>query len=201
MATAQPHAARRFAILILLVAVQYCAGFSLHHGRSPMPMLASGPTLFECTPYTRQSRRYATNDENEEGKQPDEATKDERDGYTWAELQADPELRKVEFDSSMNRKNRLFLPGRISAAVSTVGWLFVGVGLILNAVGYAWVKDPSGGLGVGTLDERAFQKEIMRERRIQAQEAKESAVPVARAGIANEHVSSWLNQQEDSFRV
>lgn len=125
-----------------------------------------------------------------------------RDSYTWAELQADPKLRKMEFDASMNRKNKLFLPGRISAAVTTLGWLFVGGGIILNSLGYAWVRDPSGGIGVGTLDERAFQREVMREQRRAAQEgATSNSLSVSQTETTNKLLSSWLDEDQQDSRT
>merc|ERR1719291_164769 len=94
-----------------------------------------------------------------------ERDEDEDDrGYTWEELQADPELRRLELESSRNRENRVFLPERISRAVTTLGWGFVVVGLLLNQFGLAWVRDPSGGVSIGTLDERDFQREVAKER-------------------------------------
>ena len=67
--------------------------------------------------------------------------------YSWAELQADEELRQLEFKSSMKRKNMLFLPQRISKAIYTLGWMFVITGIILNSLGFAYVEKPGGGLG------------------------------------------------------
>ena len=82
--------------------------------------------------------------------------------YSWAELQADEELRQLEFKSSMKRKNMLFLPQRISKAIYTLGWMFVITGIILNSLGFAYVEKPGGGLGIGTLDQREFQREMYR---------------------------------------
>lgn len=86
--------------------------------------------------------------------------KEEDNSYSWAELQADPELSRQEFESSMKRRNSMLLPQRISQAVSAFAWLFVIVGIILNQLGYAYIRDPTGGIGVGTLDERDFQREL-----------------------------------------
>ena len=116
-------------------------------------------------------------------------------------LQADPEWRELEFKKSMQRRNNLFLPQRISAAVTTLGWLFVGGGIILNALGYAWVKDPSGGLGVGTLDERDFQREVIREQRRANKEMAEEqpTTTVSKLGNPNNnYISSWLEKEADS---
>jgi hypothetical protein len=96
----------------------------------------------------------ATTKKNEEDKY--------RDSYSWAELQADEELRRAELQSSINRKNNMLLPQRISQAITTLGWTFVVTGVILNSLGYAWVKRPEGGLGIGTLDQRDFQREMYR---------------------------------------
>ena len=82
--------------------------------------------------------------------------------YSWAELQADEELRRAELQSSINRKNNMLLPQRISQAITTLGWTFVVTGVILNSLGYAWIERPEGGLGIGTLDQRDFQREMYR---------------------------------------
>ena len=82
--------------------------------------------------------------------------------YSWAELQADEELRRAELQSSINRKNNMLLPQRISQAITTLGWTFVVTGVILNSLGLAWIERPEGGLGIGTLDQRDFQREMYR---------------------------------------
>ena len=71
--------------------------------------------------------------------------------YSWEELQADPELSQLERQSSLRRKNAMLLPQRISQATGIVAWTFVIVGIVLNTLGYAYVRDPSGGIGIGTL--------------------------------------------------
>ncbi|EJK69704.1 hypothetical protein THAOC_09011 [Thalassiosira oceanica] len=117
-------------------------------------------------------------------------SKDESNLYTWAELQADPELRET---------------------VSALGWLFVGCGLILNQFGLAvspqtnsrigstintnygsimqWVPQQSGGIRVGTLDQLDFQKELMREKR---REAKQTSAVSSSATKAS--AERWLKQ-------
>jgi hypothetical protein len=40
--------------------------------------------------------------------------------------------------------------------------MFVITGIILNSLGFAYVKKPGGGLGIGTLDQRDFQREMYR---------------------------------------
>lgn len=91
-----------------------------------------------------------------------ETKSDIDNSYSWAELQADEELRQLEFKSSMKRRNILFLPQRISKAIYTLGWMFVITGIILNSLGFAYVEKPGGGLGIGTLDQREFQREMYR---------------------------------------
>mmetsp|Transcript_16306 Transcript_16306/g.37717 ORF Transcript_16306/g.37717 Transcript_16306/m.37717 type:complete len:197 (-) Transcript_16306:225-815(-) len=116
-------------------------------------------------------------------------SKDESNLYTWAELQADPELRETELRSTRKRRNSLFLGQNISAAVSALGWLFVGCGLILNQFGLAWVPQQSGGIRVGTLDQLDFQKELMREKR---REAKQTSAVSSSATKAS--AERWLKQ-------
>lgn len=99
---------------------------------------------------------------SEDSKNQKKTKSDIDNSYSWAELQADEELRQLEFKSSMKRKNMLFLPQRISKAIYTLGWMFVITGIILNSFGFAYVEKPGGGLGIGTLDQREFQREMYR---------------------------------------
>ena len=111
---------------------------------------------------------------------------------------SDPELQKIEFESSINRKNAMLLPQRISAAVTTLGWLFVGGGILLNQLGLAYVRDPAGGIRIGSLDERDFQAEVVRGGRREAAtaEEKKSQYPsIPRSGDSNARVLSWLEQE------
>lgn len=173
--------------------LQRCNGFCIRAGSSTLVQHAS--------------RRYLSGgDDDSKGKGPqnasDEDTADAKDegkpeagnSYSWAELQADPELRQMEFDQSMRRKNKILLPQRISEAVTTLGWLFVVTGIILNALGYAWVADPSGGLKVGTMDESNFQREIMKEKRRAREEAEDSTT--LSMSETNKRILSWINQRQ-----
>ena len=76
---------------------------------------------------------------------------DEPDTYSWEELQADPELSQLERNAATQRRNSMLLPQRISKATGVLAWGFVIVGFILNTLGYAYIADPSGGIGIGTL--------------------------------------------------
>jgi len=200
-------------LLLLLAAVQRCSGFCSR------PVSCTRATAVGIsTPYTSQSlRRHLSSDDNnnndddddDEQKQKSDGKKekdDTVDGYTWAELQADPELSKFEFKSSMKRKNKMFLGQNISRAITTLGWAFVIGGFVLNSVGYAWVKNPAGGLGVGTLDERDFQREIMREERrannedANAKEEKSTSLSLSKAETS-EHILAWIDQQGDTATV
>jgi hypothetical protein len=129
-------------------------------------------------PHRSVRRQQNMNDEDEVEKSEETKNKDgctKREGLTWEELSLDPELRKIEFDSSMERKNSLLLPQRISQAITTLAWLFVVSGIILNQLGLAYVKDPSGGIRIGSLDERDFQREVLREGRMMNNAKKESS--------------------------
>ena len=121
---------------------------------------------------------------------------DERQGLTYDEMMRDPELREREFKASMKRKNELFLGQTISRAVQTLAWGFVAVGFIANILGYAWVADPSGGLKIGTLEERDFQREMIKEKR--RAEAEKEEVALSRIQSLDNHVLSWLEQDKYS---
>ena len=142
----------------------------------------------------RQLRMYDDDEveKSEDSNDTDSSTK--REGLTWEELSADPELRKIEFDSSMNRKNSLLLPQRISQAITTLAWLFVAGGIILNQLGLAYIKAPSGGIGIGSLDERDFQREIIREGRRINTENEKGTVFVVPKEYATHHIFSWMRQ-------
>ena len=101
-----------------------------------------------------------TTNNNNNKKEKDSDNNDE--SYTWAELQADEKLRQTEFNSSIKRKNTMLLPQRISQAITTLGWTFVITGVVLNSMGLAFVPRNGGGIGVGTLEERDFQREMLR---------------------------------------
>eukprot|EP00985_Skeletonema_marinoi_P003396 scaffold1455_cov94-Skeletonema_marinoi.AAC.2 len=83
-----------------------------------------------------------------------ESDGNDNDSYSWAELQADEKLRQLELQKSKKRRNNMLLPQQISQAVTTLGWTFVVTGIVLNSLGFAWVKKPEGGLGIGTLDQQ-----------------------------------------------
>ena len=122
--------------------------------------------------------------------------RDERQGLTYDEMMRDPELREREFKASMKRKNELFLGQTISRAVQTLAWGFVAVGVIANILGYAWVADPSGGLKIGSLEERDFQREMIKEKR--RAETEKEEVALSRIQSSDNHVLSWLEQDKYS---
>ena len=125
--------------------------------------------------------------------------RDERQGLTYDEMMRDPELREREFKASMKRKNELFLGQTISRAVQTLAWGFVAVGFIANILGYAWVADPSGGLKIGTLEERDFQREMIKEkRRAEAEKEEPVTISLSRIQSLDNHVLSWLEQDQYS---
>ncbi len=117
------------------------------------------------------------NDENDVAKENEKEEENVgREGgddlLTWEQIMSDPELRKLEYDNSINRKNAMLLPQRISSAITSLGWLFVGGGIILNQLGYAYVRDSSGGIRIGSLNERDFQLEVVMEGRAAKKEKK-----------------------------
>ena len=77
-----------------------------------------------------------------------------------------------------------------------MAWLFVAGGIVLNQLGLAYVKDPSGGLGIGSLDERDFQREVIREgRMIHNAEKESSTVSFVPTEISSHHILSWARQE------
>ena len=149
-------------------------------------------------PHRSVRRQQNMNDEDEVEKSEETKNKGgdtKREGLTWEELLLDAELRKIEFDSSMERKNSLLLPQRISQAITTLAWLFVVSGIILNQLGLAYVKDPSGGIGIGSLDERDFQREVLREGRMMNNAKKESSpVSIVPTEFSSHHILTWARR-------
>lgn len=135
-------------IVILLCLVQPCSSFSLvpFTKKNTFPQL---PRRYRSRHLNSRPGNKDTDDVEAQASTKDELA--ESTSYSWAELQADPELSQLERKSSMQRKNTMLLPQRISQATGIVAWSFVIGGIILNALGYAWVRDPSGGIGIGTL--------------------------------------------------
>ena len=111
----------------------------------------------------------------------------------------DPELRQMEYDESMKRKKNMFLGQSISSAIQSLAWFFVFGGIILNQLGYAWVKSPSGGLGVGTLDQRDFQREMMGgSSRVKGPNEEIPVVPISRIENTNNHIFNWLEHEQNA---
>ena len=52
------------------------------------------------------------------------------------------------------------LLNRIGDAITTTGWVFVGVGLLLNINEYGYAVNSEGRITIDTLDNRAFQMKI-----------------------------------------
>eukprot|EP00984_Skeletonema_dohrnii_P011511 scaffold4603_cov128-Skeletonema_dohrnii-CCMP3373.AAC.4 len=135
------------------------------------------------------------NDDINPTKNKEKEISNDNDSYSWAELQADEKLRQLELQKSINRRNNMLLPQRISQAVTTLGWTFVVTGIVLNSLGFAWVKKPEGGLGIGTLDQRNFQRELYRRSEDSTKDANNM---ISRAsGAASEgNVRKWISLVE-----
>jgi hypothetical protein len=72
------------------------------------------------------------------------------------------ERRQEESDNAV--MNRLLLPSRIGNAFTSALWLFVGIGILLNMFGYAFIMEPDfSNMRIGTMDERRFREEIVRD--------------------------------------
>ena len=145
-------------------------------------------------------RRYlAGDDDNNTDTEGEKDDAEEREGLTYDELMRDPELRQMEYDESMRRKKNMFLGQSISSAIQSLAWFFVFGGIILNQLGYAWVKSPSGGLGVGTLDQRDFQREMMRgSSRVKGTNEEIPSVPISRIENTNNHIFNWLEHEQNA---
>lgn len=205
---------RPLGMFLFVMASHYCSGttFPSHTTRwtpaftscsARSPFCPGSRTLVPSCDFLHDrrslSRLYLSGNDEEDGETQADDRDDNDDSYSWAQIQADEKLRKLEFDASIKRKNSILLPQRISQAVTTFGWLFVISGFVLNQTGFAWVRDPSGGVRIGTLDERDFQKEIIKERRQSNDEVgKETPLSISRAEIANKHISCWIEQQHNS---
>lgn len=58
-------------------------------------------------------------------------------------------------------ENRLLLPNRIGKAITGALYTFIALGFLLELSGYGFVRTQNG-ISIGTLEEREFQREIMR---------------------------------------
>merc|ERR1719401_717048 len=82
--------------IFLLVILQCCSGFYF--------CFRSRALVSPCNLHGSDRRRLSRRDldQDESDKQTDRSNDD--DSYTWAQIQADEKLRKLEFDASMKRK-------------------------------------------------------------------------------------------------
>jgi hypothetical protein len=96
-------------------------------------------------------------DDDDDDNKKDDATSTKL--LTYEELSQDPELFRQEQETADKRTAGLVLPERIGQAVTVSAWLFVAVGIFLNANGYGWVRQPDGWISIDTLQNRAFQNE------------------------------------------
>ena len=191
--------------LIFIVALQYCDGFSsipsfIH--RTQLQSLCMGIQKYSPGYHTSTSRYLSGNEEDDSNDTDTKEKKDdaeEREGLTYDEVMRDPELRQMEFDESMKRKKSMFLGQSISSAITSLAWFFVFGGIILNQLGYAWIKSPSGGIGVGTLDQRDFQREMMGgSSRVKGANEEIPVTPISRIENANKHIFNWLEHEQDA---
>ena len=89
----------------------------------------------------------------------------------------------------------MLLPQRISQAITTLGWTFVVTGIVLNSLGFAWVKNPEGGLGIGTLDQRDFQREMYR--RSSGSDDVRSVSRVDYSVGGEKYIQKWIEVMDD----
>lgn len=201
-------------ILLVAIAGQYCDGLCGIHPPSTNNKLVQSNHHRLCKSYPRyralQLITNLSNDDNDDNdadkddKLEDKKEEEQRVGLTYDELMQDPEYRQKEFDESQKRRRSLFLGQDISRAITSLGWLFVIVGIILNNLGYAWVQSPGGGLGIGTLDDRDFQREIIREKKRDAEEEEKNNAAVQSISMSentNMHIFGWLDEKEQDLYV
>jgi hypothetical protein len=147
--------------------------------------------------------RFNDNEENDdidESSSDDESSDEnerEKVGLTWEEMMADPKLRQLEDEASRKEWNALLLPQRISQAVTTLGWMFVLGGAILPYFGFAYVRKPEGGIGIGSLDERDFQRELMRKDDTPSRKESKptTIISISHLDETNGHIISWLHKE------
>jgi len=208
----------RASLLLLLTAAQCCAGFytSAAPSISRLPShriihtyseLCHDMHHFNQQPKQRSlsismlrtsNDNHENHDDKDESSANDESNDENRkkEGLTWDEMMADPELRQLENESSRKEWNELLLPQRVSQAVTTVGWMFVVGGAILPYFGFAYVRKPEGGIRIGTLDERDFQRELMRKDTLSRKESKPTTISISRSSEeTNGHIVSWLHKE------
>ena len=210
-------------LLLLLTAAQCCAGFytsapsisrlpshgiihtnyelchDMHHFNQQPKQRSLSISMLR----TSNDSSEEENPENDESSANDESNDENRkkEGLTWDEMMADPELRQLENESSRKEWNELLLPQRVSQAVTTVGWMFVVGGAILPYFGFAYVRKPEGGIRIGTLDERDFQRELMRKDTQSRKESKPTTISISRSSEeTNGHIVSWLHKDTNHHK-
>ena len=201
-------------ILLVAIAGQYCDGLCSIHPPCTNNKLVQSNHHRLCKSYPRyralQFVMNLSNDDNDKNTDKVDKLEDKKEeeeqrvGLTYDELMQDPEYRQKEFEESQKRRRSLFLGQDISRAITSLGWLFVIVGIILNNLGYAWVQSPGGGLGIGTLDDRDFQREIIREKKrdTEEEEKKNAAVQsISMSENTNMHIFGWLAEKEQDLYV
>jgi len=182
--------------IILFAVANCCCGFSfsIHQPHQMFTYKTHPPQTANRSLHILHHSSGSDNDGD--GMDIEEKTKNKEKepvGLTYDELMQDPELREREMENSIKRRKSLFFGQNISQAVTTTGWLFIIVGAILNSLGYAYVQSPSGGISIGTLDERDFQREIMKERkRDREKEVQNVVIPISRIENTNKHIFRWL---------
>jgi len=136
----------------------------VHRGRGSSWLLVP-PNRFSSLRISsiNSRRRMVENNNDEKEKEKSSSNKNDEDNnnlLTYDELSRDPNLLIQSEKASDNILNTLTLPNRIGDAITTMGYLFVGVGLLLNINGYGYVVNSEGRITIDTLDNRAFQMEI-----------------------------------------
>lgn len=179
-----------FFSLLLALNLEHCKGFCL--GRASKNCQASPLLLLHQESYKNN------NNDSEEKNKKEEIDNELSSSYSWAELQADEELRQLELKSSLKQRNNILLPQQISRAIYTLGWIFVITGIILNQFGFAYVQKPGsagGGIGIGTLDQRNFQREVYRQRK---DATNNNVISRANDNIAGDEFSkTWVSSKEE----
>jgi hypothetical protein len=151
--------AKSIILLLVVVAVvcrfETCAAFTPSGSIRPLPLhsvvvgIRTSPLLPRIATHHHSLRstlrlRMKEEDDKEEEKEKDEP-------ITLAELN------RMEEESSRKVMDRLLLPQRIGEAVTSVAWLFVIGGFLLNVFGYDYTVNENHMLTIDTVENSQFQ--------------------------------------------
>lgn len=134
---------RSFAVIVLLF---FSCSINFVQGFVPLPPAATSRTSFEKSSFGQAIRvRNQKRDDSDKEDDPVDAF-------------------RAEQEAAQKVANRLMMPRviltSISQTITALGWTFLIVSFILQALGYALVMDDTTGLRIDTLDAQIFQQEV-----------------------------------------